>query len=325
MGEKPFSTFDKQIEILKSRGLLFNDESYAKDKLSFYGYYEIINGYKDFLLDKNSTDDRYLTGATFEHIFSLYQMDKQIASGVMESMKEVELTLRTAVAHTIAEQFGEKTQDYLKRQNYKTGPKNMNGPGYKIDQILNKLSYIVNDDIQPMKHYRECHGNVPPWILLKGSTFGNLVNFIKLQKPKQKERIISLAFGIPEEVITEQIKDMFADIIFLCHAFRNRAAHGGRMYNYKPAKAKIRYNKPFHDRMNISEADYRVGKGKNSLYTLLKALSWFKNDSSKIILEVSIELYISRHCKLYPDESMILEQIEFPPDYSYKFEDLINK
>ena len=37
-----------------------------------------------------------------------------------------------------------------------------------------------------MKHYRGYHGNVPPWIMLKGTTFGNLANFYKLQKVKIK-------------------------------------------------------------------------------------------------------------------------------------------
>ncbi|MGH2224051.1 hypothetical protein ACQ1ZB_15115, partial [Enterococcus faecalis] len=34
------------------RGLVFSDKENAKKKLFFYGYYEIITGYKDFLLEK---------------------------------------------------------------------------------------------------------------------------------------------------------------------------------------------------------------------------------------------------------------------------------
>ena len=34
-----FTTIDEQIEILKNRHLLFNDESIAKDLLQIYGYY----------------------------------------------------------------------------------------------------------------------------------------------------------------------------------------------------------------------------------------------------------------------------------------------
>ena len=42
-----FTTTDEQIEILKRRGLIFNDEIIAKELLQIYGYYNLINGYKD--------------------------------------------------------------------------------------------------------------------------------------------------------------------------------------------------------------------------------------------------------------------------------------
>ena len=61
-----------------------------------------------------------------------------------------------------------------------------NGQGYKVDQLITKFKKIIYDDIEPMKHYRGYHGNVPPWIMLKGTTFGNLANFYKLQKVKIK-------------------------------------------------------------------------------------------------------------------------------------------
>lgn len=50
--DKPFKTIKEQIQILKSRNLIFLNEETAKNALSRYGYYEIINGYKDFFLIK---------------------------------------------------------------------------------------------------------------------------------------------------------------------------------------------------------------------------------------------------------------------------------
>ena len=43
---KPFKNLDEQIEILKSRGLKFNDENKAKKYLLNYNYYNIINCYR---------------------------------------------------------------------------------------------------------------------------------------------------------------------------------------------------------------------------------------------------------------------------------------
>ena len=72
---KPFADKIQQIDILKSRNLLFLDENKAKRVLMRYGYYEIVNGYKMFLLEDNSTRERYKSGATFEHLTALYELD----------------------------------------------------------------------------------------------------------------------------------------------------------------------------------------------------------------------------------------------------------
>ena len=51
---KPFTTIDQQIKILKDRNLKFLNEKAAREHLRSYGYYEIINGYKDYLLESGN-------------------------------------------------------------------------------------------------------------------------------------------------------------------------------------------------------------------------------------------------------------------------------
>ena len=48
---KPFTNIDEQIELLKSRNLTFINESLARQSLTNYGYYEIVNGYKYFTIE----------------------------------------------------------------------------------------------------------------------------------------------------------------------------------------------------------------------------------------------------------------------------------
>lgn len=42
-----YTTVEQQIQKLKSQKLLFEDENIAKQTLKTYGYYNIINGYRD--------------------------------------------------------------------------------------------------------------------------------------------------------------------------------------------------------------------------------------------------------------------------------------
>lgn len=120
---KPFKTIDEQLDILRDRNLMIDNELNARSALLSYGYYEIVNGYKIFLLDPDKEDEQFVENETFTHLLSLYELDKSIRNGVMEATLEVESTLRTAIAYTIAEKFGAEQSLYLVKSNYMRGKK----------------------------------------------------------------------------------------------------------------------------------------------------------------------------------------------------------
>lgn len=62
---------------------------------------------------------------TFEHLFAIYELDKNIQQGVLRATLEVELLLKTALSYTIAKKYGEKESQYIVRTNYKSGKKNI--------------------------------------------------------------------------------------------------------------------------------------------------------------------------------------------------------
>ena len=305
MLDKDFTTFERQIEILKSRNLQFVDEETAFKNLRRFGYYSIINGYKDPYVEMIGDREQYKDGVTFEQIFSLYTLDRNLRNGVMESMLEVEDNLRTAVAHTIAESFTAEESAYLKKENYRSGSKR--GAQFRRDSILAKFNKILLDDSQPVKHYRETYGNVPPWILLKKASFGNLVNFTKLLKGPQTDRVISLFYGIPLQVVASAtgLKDLFMDRLFVCLDYRNMAAHGGRIYNYR-SNATFRYSTILHAQNGISQADYRVGKGVTGLPALMQALALADNKNPALLLRFTQDYHVKEHLKIYPQDSEYL-------------------
>lgn len=58
---KPPKTISEQIEILKSRGLLFKDESFAEKTLSRLNYYT----FSGYLHDFKESEDKYQDGPDF--------------------------------------------------------------------------------------------------------------------------------------------------------------------------------------------------------------------------------------------------------------------
>ena len=72
MAGKDFKTIDEQIEILRSRGLIIEDETEAKDFLFRNNYYR-ISGYS-LTLRKN---DVFAKSATFRNIEDIYHFDHE--------------------------------------------------------------------------------------------------------------------------------------------------------------------------------------------------------------------------------------------------------
>lgn len=311
---KEFKTVNEQIKLLKSRNLTILDEEKAKENLMLYGYYEIVNGYKDVLLKDTEV---YKEGETFEHLFSLYNLDSELKMIVLNSTLEFETAFKTALAYTIAEKYGVSENDYLKRTNYK-GEKYFiknNKRIYHLDVLLEKFNSIINSNSQPFKHYREKHIHIPPWILFKGATLGNMYYFYREQKTDVKNKVISIMLGLSVEEIEKnsKLKQLFSDSLSLIYKFRNRSAHGGRIYNYTPQREYIRFNREFHNSLGINSKSYRLGNCKNDLYTFVKVYTLFKSDILSMKLNISLDVYLSNHFKNYPnDKEYILQEMGVP-------------
>ena len=73
---KEFKTIDEQIEILKSRGLAFNDEEFAKEKLLVTNYYNTINGYKKLFIDMDENNNEIVkSNANINSLQIIYTRD----------------------------------------------------------------------------------------------------------------------------------------------------------------------------------------------------------------------------------------------------------
>nr|DAU23283.1 MAG TPA: abortive infection bacteriophage resistance protein [Caudoviricetes sp.] len=121
MNKQPqeFLTIEQQIELLKERHLIFNNENFAKSMLLTHDYYEIINGYKQFYIIKTDNHNEiYKPGVTFEQIFSLFSFDRAIRQMLMSSLIDLEEHMRSLVSYVIAKHYGTKHKNYLNSKNY---------------------------------------------------------------------------------------------------------------------------------------------------------------------------------------------------------------
>ena len=288
-----YTTIEQQIQKLKKQQLHFDDEENARERLKTYGYYNIINGYRDPYITRKYDQKFYLPNVTFEQIFHLFFFDQVIRDAVLLSMIDLEEHLRAATSEIIAEHFGSDYRQYLYKNNYRD--RKVKDSHFSRNNILSIMTKTAETSLnQPIKYYRESHGIIPPWILFKGLLFGTLVNFIRLLKSPQRNALIRTLYA--SEVTDESLdsyKDFLSDTLAMCVEYRNLAAHGGRIYNYIP-KSNIRA----FENTSISPG----------LPQLLEVLRHFEYKHPYFRLQNEINSALDMYCSQYPEDVPRIEQ-----------------
>ena len=239
--DKPFKTYNQQLGILRKRNLIIKNGSKAISLLKTNGYYSIINGYKDIFLDSELTkqfgDDRYKPGTTFEHIYALYNFDRNIRSIMLKHILKMETSLKTKCAYYFSKAY-QKDFNYLDINNYDNAdPKN-------ATTLINDLTNVINNNTSNNQkgarfyHYLDKHKELPLWVLVTKMSMGNIVKFYNTMKPALKYLVIEEIVKAYEKQykinITIPIKDQEAfmsNMFFLINVFRNTCAHEERLYN----------------------------------------------------------------------------------------------
>lgn len=183
MTDIPFSSIDKQIEKLVSQNLIIEDTGYAKYILELFGYSNLIKSYREPYVIKTDTSIQYRSGVTFEQIHSLYMLDKNLRNSVMSAMQDLEEHIKETAASVVAETFGTNEENYLDYRNYRNKKKRKKR--FTLPGILDTLKKTLDTDKNPISHYAEKYGNVPPWILFKSIYFSTIINFIDLFKKRR--------------------------------------------------------------------------------------------------------------------------------------------
>ena len=87
---KPFKTLRQQIRILRDRNLKIKHGGFTQNILSKENYYCIINGYKEIYLDKSQSIEKYENNVTFEHVYSLYNFDRELRNLFLRKLLKLE-------------------------------------------------------------------------------------------------------------------------------------------------------------------------------------------------------------------------------------------
>ena len=252
---KQFKNLDEQIEILKHRGMIINDEEYAKIVLLRENYF-FLNGYRHLFM-KRREDNDYLDGTTFEELYSLFLFDRSIRNVLFKYLLVIENNLKSVTSYQLSKKYGYRERDYLKPNNFTQHPDKQR----QLNDLLKKMKRQIRvngSQHTATLHYVSNYGYIPLWILVKVLSFGIVSEMYSVLKAED-QRDIARTYGIEP--------DDFQMYLPILANYRNLCAHEDILFENKTQKAID--DTIYHKILDIPKQDGEYIYGKHDLFALV--------------------------------------------------------
>jgi len=210
---KPFKTIKEQITILEDRGLIIEDEDYAKKALSNLNYYR-LSAYT-LTLRKN---DCFYDDVRFSDVMQIYYFDMELRAMLMYLLESIEVSMRTYIGYYHAKSFG--ALGYYKEESFEDENR-----FHKFEADYKEAIEEYGDKEVFVKHHNDVYeGKFPIWVLVELLTLGTLSRLFKNLTSEVRDEICKRNYGkINDEYIGNWLQG--------CTILRNICAHRGRLFN----------------------------------------------------------------------------------------------
>ena len=274
MKDKQFKNLDEQIEIFKYKGMIINDEKYAKNVLLRENYF-FLSGYRHLFL-QDETKKHYIKGTTFEELYSLFLFDRQFRNLIFKNLLIVENNAKSIFSYQLSKKYGYKENDYLKPANFDMSPEKSR----QVNDLIKKMKRQVRVNgyqHSATMHYLNNYGYIPLWVLVKVLSFGIISEFYSILKHDDKVAI-SKIYNIDVESLTNYLS--------ILANYRNVCAHEDILFENKTQRTIN--NTVYHILLNIEKENGEYKKGKNDLFALIIILRQILSDEDvkNLILEL---------------------------------------
>ena len=235
---------DKQIEMLKKRGLIFKDEANAREIILRENYDTLIRGYTDVFLSLKKKNHEFDDETYFEELYAIYCFDRELKNLFFSYLHMIEAHIKSYIAYMFINKYG--NINFLKEENF------MENSHDKYLKLMEQISSNIERSYH--EHININSKDISPLILVKYFTFGNITNLEQILKISDKE-ILENYTGVSYQDLEEYLR--------VLNIVRNICAHGDILFNIK-VYAKI------DDKGNKFE--------KHKLYSIIKILNRLLSD-----------------------------------------------
>jgi abortive infection bacteriophage resistance protein len=301
--EKNFKTIDEQLEILKTKGLIIEDEEETKEILLRENYF-FINGYRILLMNSYS-DKTFVPGATFRELYSIFLFDRYFRNILFKNMMIIENQLKSVISYQLSKKYGYHDKDYLNPKNF-TQDKTKSRRVRDLIEKMKRQVRVNGAHHMATMHYMNNYGYIPLWVLVKVLSFGIVCELYTILKPEDQLAVADIFNTTPEYL--ENFLPILAN-------YRNLCAHEDVVYEHRTEKTI--FNTIYHEKLEIPRMDDEYIYGKNDIFALLIILKFLlrKDDFRLLMKEIEYEIEkLDGRIDSIPVEK-ILDRMGLPSNY----------
>lgn len=219
---KPSLSWDEQVALLISRGLIVGDEPACARFLAVSNYYRFSGYARYFQQAPHLGMDEFLPGITFDQVRAVHDADEALRIALVRPLARIELLLRSHVARVISDEHGPYVR-YLEENFY-------TDVGNREPTVESCLRDIERSKDRHILRYRSDDGgradysNLPVWSAVEAWSFGTLSKAIERGAQGAIADSVASGIGIAKAGFAYRIKAL----VYV----RNRCAHHGRLWNH---------------------------------------------------------------------------------------------
>lgn len=277
--DKDHLTFEEQIELLESRGLVVADRAAAATALSMIGYYRFSAYTHLFRIPLRPSarghDQRlseFLAGSEFDTVLKVWEFDRRLRLLLLDILERFEVALRTAVAYNLGrrDKYGHLNLDALAPTFTQKVPEGETESPSKWEKWLVEYhgrQESASDEAFVSWFDYKYDGRLPIWVAVEILQWGQLSQLFGGLRVDDREAV-ARTFGING---SKQFRSWIASM----NDVRNFCAHHARLWNRVLVKQASRPRVgeiPALDHLRSLDA-YQASR----LYPALAILVWMAN------------------------------------------------
>jgi len=254
--DKPALSYQEQIEQLKTRGLIVNNEDKAIHLLENLSYYR-LSGYLYPMLKEPKSEHLFKADSTFENAFKIYCFDRELKQLLASEIEKIEVSFRAKITYTLSHKYDAFWYTYERL--FKSPDIHRKSLGSTNSMVIDSTEDFI---IKFKKNYLNTY--LPSWMALEIVTFTHLSKLFSNLIDSSAKSEISKFYGVNTPILENWL--------MIITYTRNICAHHSRFWNRRLSFKMSNFKKePEYEWIETN------GVQKNSSYAYICIIKYLTN------------------------------------------------